>query len=369
MARNTDDDFDIETEDDYPHGLRRASEQQEKDSLSELSSKESKDSLGGVPEGEDVAYDALAPKEKKNGKKTAAIIIGVIVAVLVLGGLGFLFWWQNSHNSVKTGNRTAVSSNTSDTSDKKSGSQASAYLQDLTRLGKASYYQRPSTMMSNDDRAKADSAASDAAPSNSYSALASSRSNKNLTDDQSKAHNADGSLNENYSYLTAENVSAQVRDDVERLTNPIYGGWSALQNKQRYDVYGEDASSTPFASLADMFVSDKRSALMSASEADGKAIVPLFADWNKDDFGGKFANRVSPTVAGIISGQVCSYNIQGYDGDTITCKTEITYDAQIVGSDSNADKTITRVLTINYVVNYNDTGDSSRRILIDSVQQ
>lgn len=303
-------------------------------------------------------------KGKKLNNRMFIIFSAIVVVVaLVFGG----YMWihaNNTNNTVSDGTRNRSSLGTSDTdSDTKTTSSGTEIdTQYLDSVGVPDYYMVLKNDMSADQKTKADSAAVALAPSNTDSALASKSANPNLTDDESKAYNADKSMNPNYSFLTAENVSTQVRDDIERIINPIYGGWAALQSPSTLNN-----NAKPIAGFADMFTSadGKASTVSSSSVADSSKILPLFADWSANNFDGKYTSRSYQPIVGTAGALNCTYNIQGTTDDTISCNTVVTYHAKM--SDGST-KTENKTLTINYKPNYDDN-TGSRRIMIDSVQQ
>jgi archaellum component FlaF (FlaF/FlaG flagellin family) len=303
-------------------------------------------------------------KGKKLNNRMFMIFAAIVVVVaLVFSG----YMWihiRNANNTISDDARNRSSLGTSDTSSdsKTTSSGTEIDTQYLGSVGVPDYYMVLKNDMSADQKTKADSAAVALAPSNTDSALASKSANPNLTDDESKAYNADKSMNPNYSFLTAENVSTQVRDDIERIINPIYGGWATLQSASSLNN-----SDKPIAGFADMFTSadGKASAVSSASVADSSKILPLFADWGANDFNGRYPSRSYQPIVGTAGVLNCTYNIQGTMDDTISCNMVVTYHAKM--SDGST-KTENKTLTINYKPNYDDNTES-RRIMIDSVQQ
>lgn len=303
-------------------------------------------------------------RKGRNGKKILIMVSAVVVIALVATGMFFWMRMNNTSDSVPGGERNRSSLGTSDTdTNPKTTSEGTAIdTQFLDSTGVPDYYMVLKNDMTADQKAKADAAAVALAPSNTDSALSSKSANPNLTDDESKAYNSDKTMNPNYSYLTAENVSIQVRDDIERIINPIYGGWSSLQSPSTLKD-----NATPIAGFSDMFTSSdgKASAVSSATISNASGILPLFADWNGDNFGGKYPSRSYLPIVGTAGALNCTYNIQGTKDDSISCTTTVTYHAKM-GDGSTKDES--KQLTLNYKPNYDDN-TGSRRIMIDSVQQ
>lgn len=87
----------------------------------------------------------------------------------------------------------------------------------------------------------------------------------------------DGSLNPMYSYWTAEQFQSEVSDITTRLLNPVYGGWGLYQ----YPTYKAN-SQFDMSLIEDMFTQDW------IEENSGSAYseyVPVYADWNENDYG------------------------------------------------------------------------------------
>ena len=303
-------------------------------------------------------------RKGRNGKKILIMVSAVVVIALVATGMFFWMRMNNTSDSVPGGerNRSSLGTSDTDTNPKTTSAGTAIDAQFLDSAGVPDYYMVLKNDMTADQKTKADAAAVALAPSNTDSALSSKSANPNLTDDESKAYNSDKTMNPNYSYLTAENVSIQVRDDIERIINPIYGGWSSLQSPSTLKD-----NATPIAGFSDMFTSSdgKASAVSSATISNASGILPLFADWNGDNFGGRYPSRSYLPIVGTAGALNCTYNIQGTKDDSISCTTTVTYHAEM-GDGST--KSESKQLTLNYKPNYDDN-TGSRRIMIDSVQQ
>lgn len=284
----------------------------------------------------------------------------ILIAGLIIGGI--VFGKINTDSVKKEQSSVSNSLSKGSASDTSSSASTTDYL---GGMGIPSYYQQSSTKISDADRKTANAAADAAMPENASSALLSKATDSNLTDDTSKAELSDGTTNPEYSFLTAENVTEQVRDDMERIVNPIYGDWTALQSKYRIGDHDSTLPS-PLNSFTNMFADDRVNAIATQDENTAKSIIPLEADWAKDDFGGKTTNSPYPWAIGVISDITCNYDIKAVSGDSITCSTPVTY--TFIKSDGSK-ATEQKHLTIRYVPNYNHASASSRRILIDTVQQ
>ena len=321
------------------------------------------DSTDNIPdENGDIAYvdtDSIA-KAKKNKRKQRIFII-IVAAILVIL-LVFLVLVKVNHKGITQGNQYASTANTSNTDsssdNSSSGDDATkTYLENT--LGVPEYYSQARSKTVKDDKlkAQADSDAVAGAPVNSIAALTSSASDPDFTDDPAKAYNDDGTLNTHYSYLSAEYVDETIRDDIERLVNPVYGEWT---NTQDSGVGGDD-----WRSLEDMMSENMKNSI---TNTNVQSILPLYADWNSDARGGEWNNKIfgKPAV-GIVNMYDCKYYIQSVQGDYIECTVPIKY---IITNVDMTTTDVSKTMTITYSVNYsNYNKDSNRRILIDSIQQ
>ena len=310
----------------------------------------------------DIAYvdiDSIA-KAKKNKRKQRIFIIIVSVIIVIL--LVFLGLVKVTHKGITQGNQYASTANTSNTDsnsdDSSSGDDATkTYLENT--LGLPEYYSQARSKTIKDDKLKAhaDSDAVAGAPANSLAALMSKASDPDFTDDPTKAYNDDGTLNTHYSYLSAEYVDETIRDDIERLVNPVYGEWTKTQDS---GAGGDD-----WRSLEDMMSENMKNSI---TNTNVQSILPLYADWNSDARGGEWNNKIfgKPAV-GIVNMYDCKYYIQSVQGDYIKCTVPVKYTI------TNVDMTtvnVSKTMTITYSINYsNYNKDSDRRILIDSIQQ
>lgn len=323
------------------------------------------DSTDTIPdENGDIAYvdTGSIAKAKKNKRKQRIFII-IVAAILVIL-LVFLVLVKVNHKGITQGNQYASTTNTANTDsssdNSSSGDDATkTYLENT--LGVPEYYSQARSKTVKDDKlkAQADSDAVAGAPVNSIAALTSSASDPDFTDDPTKAYNNDGTLNTHYSYLSAEYVDETIRDDIERLVNPVYGEWTKTQDS---GADGDD-----WRSLEDM-MSENMKNNIDNSNGNVQSVLPLYADWNSDARGGEWNNKIfgKPAV-GIVNMYDCKYYIQSVQGDYIECTVPVNYTI------TNVDMTTTDVsktMTITYSVNYsNYNKDSNRRILIDSIQQ
>lgn len=318
---------------------------------------------GDLDEEDSDAAASLTRKDRRGrSRRMKAFIAAIIIIVLIIvGGLG-AWWYKDSRRSVPgTGehNRSSLGdSDTSEGSGTKDGVNQSRYLKSI---GVPDYYAGlRGTQTKKQAQAAADAAVA-GMPDNTETALSSLSSNPNLTDDMSKAFNADGSMNPNYSFLTAENVSRQVRDDMEVLVNPIYGSWTDLQSTTAGGV------KNPAARFAGMFAPGGSDAVQNADFGAMRGLVPVFADWGSDNYGGKYAGRDYAPIVGTLGPVSCEYRISGTSDDTISCGADVTYHIMMRHGDV---KTEAHSIRINYRPNYSGQDkDVSRRILIDSIQQ
>lgn len=306
--------------------------------------------------------DGASQQTKRKSWMTWVIIV---IAVLLCVSLGVGVWFMNhpqSHrldNSSKVGGNAIGSSQGSDSNgDVDSVSDVLSFMDDK---GVPKYYQQPESKVDQPTREQITKDSIESAPANAEMSLVSKASNPDLTDDPSKAQNEDGTLNPNYSYVTMDNAVPLIRDDLERIVNSVYGGWSALQDPGRIGV-DNDAPAFAGAGLADMF----DPSVDVGSEEALRSHLPLVADWDRNGFGGALADKdPDEPVLGVLDGYDCEFNVKGDEADTVTCVADATYSwKDTSGKTHELGK---KTLTLHYKVNYEDP--SGRRLLLTSVEQ
>ena len=309
----------------------------------------------------DIAMGNSISRKRNKRNKIIIILSIILVVIMIVSGSIWVYITNRNNNddsssSVRTRSSYGVTSNGS--SDGTSSSAASTLMM---KYDIPDYYQKSHSDMTKSERENADAVALSLAPSNIMTSLPSESLNPSLTDDESKAYNSDGTFNTNYSYLTAENVSSQVMDDIERIINPIYGNWSDLQKSNTINRIAY-----PIDVFNDMFAPDYIDSVSTATTATAQGILPLVADWDANDYNGAYKNHaLYSSIIGTMRSLSCDYAIKGTTDDRITCTADITYHVPL---DDSSTTDISKNLIITYQPNY-DLSDSSRRILIDSVKQ
>lgn len=314
-------------------------------------------------ESSDITY---TPVRKDNRKRNILLII--LLALIAVAATTGIIIWQNNRNEANkpdTGSRYASTSNVSDSTSASTPSLVDTVKPLMKKIGVPEYYMQSHDDMSDDDKKEASSQALASSPESLTTQFTSSDTNPKLTDDTSKAYNSDGTANPNYSYLTADNVSAQINDDIERLINPIYGDWVTLQMMGDRDGY----QGFPLKDFADMFDPNMASDIATTDWNKVRQLVPLMADWDNNSFGNQYADWDGSLLIGRRTDDMsCTFNIQNTLDDSITCSAPITYYGRN-GSDADNPVQINKTLTITYKPNYSDGSGSSRRILIENIKQ
>ena len=281
-------------------------------------------------------------------------IVGGLLTLAVIGGLVMVAMGGGGKKTVKQ-----ASSSVSNTIGGGSDTTVSDTVSRLTKAGVPKFYQKAEPKLDASDKKQAAAYNVGYAPSNMYTAFASTG------DTTVKATNSDGTLNGDYSYLNAGNVTQQVMDDVQRIINPIYGEWTYLQSASTMSETDVNDVSGKFA---DMFQRDTLVKLSSSPGIDYvKSTLPLFADWNRDLYGGVAASTTTSVVGVPQAPLSCDFNIQGVAGDNIICSIPVRY--TFISSDpGKSDVTVDKNLKLTYSPNYNDSS-ASRVIVLDSVEQ
>ena len=327
---------------------------------------------------QDVDLSALDDEEPQDDDTTPkwlkplSIVAVIIIIALVLAAI-FMAVKNKPHKLTETSNNGVTSLGSAGHGSTENVNNVNSFMNDL---GIPKYYQQPYTKISKTDKATADQLAMATRPPSAYGTLVSKASNPKLTDDVSKWKNDDGTLNPDYSYITAENVIPLIRDDLERLVNPVYGGWTALQDAGRVNVDGKQDNSS-WGKFADMFASDVARGM--SDEAGVRKVAPVFADWDRNQYGKSFAKKYSDPIVGTISNLNCDYQIGGAYEDHVDCTAHVKYTGKAVvaidgvkgdnPSIKYEDKTVEKDIKLHYAVNYTDRQYSDRRLLLTSVEQ
>lgn len=161
----------------------------------------------------------------------------------------------------------------------------------------------------------------------------------------------DGMPNPWYSYVLAEDVQWFFGNNLQRIINPVYGGWF-------YDHENpQDMDTSVFRELF-------TEGWWEENIEDGDASnLPIFADWNNDSYGGQEVGTYG------WFGEVVDSNVEvvpdeeGYS--VINATLDLEYSALSSGGD-----TITREaqLDIQVIPNQEDTDDINNRFLISNAQ-
>lgn len=129
---------------------------------------------------------------------------------------------------------------------------------------------------------KSDNEAGEAAKNQKYfetnlrqAALALPSEAAGFTSDDTKAINADGTINPLYSYWTQESFYFDTINILERFLNPVYGGWKPLQ----YSAGAGDAYSVLSTIFSDVITPE------ALARGTGIDTIPVLADWNANDYG------------------------------------------------------------------------------------
>lgn len=316
---------------------------------------------------------AMTPAEredqaKRDKKRTIIlyVVIGVVIAALI-GAMGWALYASSHKDTVKKQGSSVSntlsggdkSGNTSNASD--SSSQADKLMK---QMGIPEFYRKPEPTLTKEEKAEAKDYAMANADANAYAAFPMSG---DYTDDMSKAFNDDGTVNQNYSYLTADNVVPVIQDDIQRLINPVYGQWTSMQSYfdgvKGVDINGKFVSQS-WINLADMF----SNTVNLNTVDDVHKNMNLYADWGYNFYDKKYENKLSYVpIVGEVTAQDCKYNIQGVMTDSIVCTVNVRYGTYLANQKDPiyTDKT----MTLHYKINYDEQVNSDRRILLTSVGQ
>lgn len=304
--------------------------------------------------------ESTETSEAEEGNNTTLskkwLTVGIIVALLACCGVGGAIFYASQHygqHKIIAGSTIGggtLSNNGKNASTNDSVDKTVKFMQ---TLGVPAYYTKNHDKLDNKERVAANTKAIRAASANASLSLPSKRSNPNLTDDPRFATTKDGRINPDYSYITMENVMPLIRDDVERLINPVYGNWEILQ------FPAGDYHNTTAGVFSDMLTTRV------TKTVDLQKVVNLYADWNRDFYNDKFLDeKYDMPIIGRPTSLDCEFNINGNVEDNVTCYTTVDYYAKYSGVKKKVDS---KTMTLRYKVNY--AGVNSRRLMLEHMEQ
>lgn len=284
------------------------------------------------------------------------LTVGIIVALLACCGVGGAIFYASQHygrskiiagSTIGGGNlnNNAKNATSNDAVDK-----TTKFMRDL---GVPEYYSKSRDKLNDKERTTANTKAIRAASANASLSLPSKQSNPNLIDDPRFATTKDGRINPDYSYITMENVMPLIRDDVERLINPVYGGWWIAQYPDR--IAANNAAGV-FNDIIEQRPKNMR---------EVRNVLDLYADWNGDFYNNKFLDqKYELPIVGRPTNLDCEFNINGNVEDNVKCYVSVDYYASYSGVKKKVDS---KTLTLRYKVNY--AGANSRRLILQHMEQ
>ena len=314
--------------------------------------------------------DELVASEERKRKQKKALAFGIptLAALVIAATIGgsVVFNDGNSSdgaNSSDNGGRTSAITNEApknedgsvDTSDdfwKEKGKETPVKTKEWT---KSEYSEEAFTK---DKGIILTTAMDSSTPGGTDATLLPSES-AGFTSDVSKEYLNDGTINPDFSYWTAEVYQAEVTSHVERLLNPTYGGWSKFQ----YPAYPGN-SSFELNTVSDMFTTRY---LNENSENPFSDYIPVYADWNGDNYGGEnqlleSGPRWYGTLDTVSSDFTYDDATQQY---TVKYAADVTFTAWTT-DESKLEKK--GKLELTFVANVNGANASSNRVLIDNAK-
>lgn len=314
--------------------------------------------------------DELVASEERKRKQKKALAFGIptLAALVIAATIGGSVVFNDSNssdgtNSSDNGGRTSAITNEApknedgsvDTSDdfwKEKGKETPVKTKEWT---KSEYSEEAFTK---DKGIILTTAMDSSTPGGTDATLLPSES-AGFTSDVSKEYLNDGTINPDFSYWTAEVYQAEVTSHVERLLNPTYGGWSKFQ----YPAYPGN-SSFELNTVSDMFTTRY---LNENSENPFSDYIPVYADWNGDNYGGEnqlleSGPRWYGTLDTVSSDFTYDDATQQY---TVKYAADVTFTAWTT-DESKLEKK--GKLELTFVANVNGANASSNRVLIDNAK-
>lgn len=310
------------------------------------------------------SYDNTEPNTDETGEAEENnttlskkwLTVGIIAAILACCGVGGAILYASQHygqHKIIAGSTIGGGTLTNNGQAASANGSADKTVKFMRTLGVPEYYTKSHDKLSDKERIAANTKAIKAASANASLSLPSKQSNPNLTDDPRFATTKDGRINPDYSYITMENVMPLIRDDVERLINPVYGKWEILQ------FPAGDYHDTTAGVFSDMLTTRV------TKTVDLQKVVNLYADWNRDFYKDKFLDeKYDMPIIGRPTSLDCEFNINGNVEDSVTCYTTVDYYAKYSGVKKKVDS---KTMTLRYKVNY--AGVNSRRLMLEHMEQ
>lgn len=216
--------------------------------------------------------------DRKSKRSKLPLIAIVVAGVVVLGGGGLAAWmnFAPEHSQIdpdrdkdrtqKAGTKTADPADEVDAPFNKESGVFPVTVPD--------WAQEPATNgLSSEDKKKVEETFYGTDLSTSASILPSEAAG--FTADDSKSENEDGTLNELYSFWTQESFTADSGEIIEKFLNPRFGNW------EQYQKPGSDPQSIDPAKLFPNTFTDD----MLKSSDPVKSWLPIYADWNSNNYG------------------------------------------------------------------------------------
>lgn len=154
------------------------------------------------------------------------------------------------------------------------------------------------------------------------SGIAPEDKNENLagpfTNDTMKQYNDNGSINKDFSYALSEDYQKAYALSMERLLNPVFGGWAVAQSSEKF---GRDiAGSTEFRPLEDLF--DKTWWENNITKTNRFDNLPLMAEWKSGSWEKYNINKDVPSTNGVFYGKLAEseghiINVQNLGSDSM----------------------------------------------------
>ena len=284
------------------------------------------------------------------------LTVGIIVALLACCGVGGAILYASQHygqHKIIAGSTIGGGTLSNNGKNASANDSVDKTVKFMQTLRVPAYYTKSHDKLDNKERVTANTKAIRAASANASLSLPSKQSNPNLIDDPRFATTKDGRINPDYSYITMENVMPLIRDDVERLINPVYGNWEILQ------FPAGDYHNTTAGVFSDMLTTRV------TKTVDLQKVVNLYADWNRDFYNDKFLDeKYDMPIVGRPTSLDCEFNINGNVEDNVTCYTTVDYYAKYSGVKKKVDS---KTMTLRYKVNY--AGVNSRRLMLEHMEQ
>jgi len=299
----------------------------------------------------------LTSLEKKSKKSKLPLFALIAAGIVLIGGGGTATWFalapaQSQINPDRNKDKTQKVDTTKEADPAEEADAPWNSPEGVFPIKLSDWEQESGTQgLSPEDRAKVVSTLYGSDLSTSASILPSEAGG--FTSDDSKSENADGTLNELYSYWTRESFTADAGEIVQKFINPRFGNW------EQYERPGSNPNAIdPAKQFPNTFTND-----MLNSGQPVRDWLPIYADWNSNNYG---RNDLSATGARWYGEVTDSTSDFTYDDETSQYTVEFKANVKFTAYAHTGEKVSEKgVLSLEFVANPGGEAGPGGKVLVN----